>query len=278
MPFSPLERAEAHLRAGELEDALAALSDVVEAFPTDDGVRRMRAAVLARLDGDDNKFAALDDLKAIASPSVVDYLLQSTLHQQLADPDAAVESLLNARRLAPDDEQIIQRQAYLFMSLRRFRDARALIDSMPRTWLWWMMSGDLASEYEGEDRAIQDYSAALDDLERMLRGDETHKAFYSSFAAGILAGRGTMYATLGRFPEAEGDFAAAYAMNRDPSLLFNRGLIAFDLGNIADAVAYCGQALAESSGEMQRQLENILHVNRRYAPLVALLLAGDQDV
>lgn len=278
MPFSPLERAEAHLRAGELEDALAALTEVVEAFPMDDGIRRMRAAILSRMEGDDNKLAALDDLKAIASPTVVDYLLQSTLYQQLSDPDAAVEAMQKARQLAPDDESIAQRHAYLLMSLRRFHDARILIDSMPRTWLWWMMSGDLATDHGDEDLAIRDYTAALDDLNRVMRGDGAHKVFYSSFAAGILANRGALYAGQEFYTQADKDFAAAYAINRDPSLLFNRGLLAFDQGDVTEAVALCGQALAESTSEMQRRLESILHMNLRYSPLISLLLTGDQDI
>lgn len=278
MAYSALERAEAFIQAGELDDALEALNEHLAAAPHEDSALRLRAAVLMRMHGDEPKQAALADLRALQQPTADDFVLESILLQG-SEPDAALAALVRARSLKPDDESLIQRHIYMLMTPARFAEVRALLDSMPKTWLWLRMSGELAAEYEGEERAITDYTAALKALDAMPTSG-ADGAFYNAERAHVLSRRANAYATLNRFEEGDADLVAQQALTPDdPMIPFFRGLIAADRGDLTSALAFCGDAFAMTTSDFLRDsMENMLRSNPRYAALAVLLLAGDADI
>src|SRR5690242_19339862 len=79
MPYSPMELADAFIRAGELADALDALNQQLIDQPADDEARRLRAQVLMRIPGEEHVQAALGDLESIASPTQDDNLRRALL-------------------------------------------------------------------------------------------------------------------------------------------------------------------------------------------------------
>jgi predicted Zn-dependent protease len=277
MAYSAVELANAFIQAGELQDALDALNPHLAANPTDDQALRLRAAVLIRLRSDEHLRAALTDLNALASPTVNDLVQKANVCQMLGDLESAKQAILAARILAPDQENLVQHHVYMLMAFHQYEEGRALIDSMPQTWVWLQMSGDLASEYEGEERAIADYSRALTLLE--VAFDTSAEKFAQGIKANMLANRATMYATLERYTEAAADYDAARALVPDDMMMtFLRGLVAADMGDLTEALSLCGEALTDANDTFRASMENILRSNPRFMALAALLLQGDADV
>jgi tetratricopeptide (TPR) repeat protein len=274
MAYSPLQLAEAFIQAGELADAVEALTQHLEANRGDDAARRMRAQVLARM-GDDHLSAALDDLNRITKPTRDDLFWRSIIYERQGDPENARKILGDLYTANPLDERIAERYFYLLLNNRQYTDARTLLDTMPPTWDWLQKAGDLASEDEGEKQAIEYYTQALAHLETQF--DTTVDAFACSIKSQILAARAQMYATLGQFAEADADYGKAEALAPDDAMLtFWHSLVAADLGDNERSLALCRLALDKASEGWRAQMMRTLKVMRdsgRYQALADAILA-----
>lgn len=276
MSYSPLELAGAYLQAGEPEQALNVLSRRLEQHPADDDARRWRAAVLMHLGGETNHQAALADLDRVASPNADDLWRRSLILQALGQPAEALDVLLAARERWPDDEQLIERHIDLLMQARDDEAARALLETLPRSWRWLSWAGDVAVERGLDDEALDAYSDALADLERRL---DTAEPFAANMKAHLLLRRAQVCASSGAFAQAAADYADAQRIvPGDLMIVFNRGLLASLQGDLIQALSLCGEALSAAGETLQAQMEYILRGDPRYAPLAMLLLQGDADI
>ena len=71
-------------------------------------------------------------------------------------------------------------------------------------------------------------------------------AFAKPIQTNLLMARGQAYATVGKFHEAEADYAAAQAiMPDDPMIPFWRSLVLMDLGQIDAGVALCQERIRQ---------------------------------
>ena len=118
MPYSALQLAEAFIQAGELNEAVSALTQHLEANPGDDAARRLRAQVLARM-GDDQLGAALYDLNHIALPRQDDWFWRSIIHERRGDQEGALRILHELYTAKPSDERVAERYFYLLLNTKQ---------------------------------------------------------------------------------------------------------------------------------------------------------------
>lgn len=274
MPYSRLQLAEAFIQAGELADALDALSQHLEASPDDDAARRLRAQVWARM-GDEHLSAALGDLDCIAQPTLDDLFWRSIILERQGDQDGALRILRELHTQQPFDERMAERYFYLLLSRRQYAEARAILDAMPRTWGWLQKAGDLASESEGEIQAAGYYTQALEHLE--MQFDTSLNAFAQAIKSHILASRAQMYAIAGQFALADADYTAAEALTPDdPTLAFWHSFVALELGDEERAFTLCRTALDKAGEGWRAQMVASLKAMRdseQYRALADAILA-----
>ncbi len=208
---SPRELAEAFLQAGELEDACAALDQLLESQPTDSEARRLRAAVLLRLPG--RQRDALRDLDAIREPTSDDYLLRAQICAVLGDDDGAITALWQAWN---ESRELRTADLLLQHLYQRGEFARGLhlLVQLPKTWRWLAWRGDFTVLLGEDAGAIVDYGAALDDLARA-----EDSALLATQQAYLLLKRAEVNRRLKRWAEADADYQAAGAIiPNDPTI------------------------------------------------------------
>jgi tetratricopeptide (TPR) repeat protein len=273
MGYSPMELADAFIRAGELADALDALNQQLTDNPGDDDARRLRAQVLMRLLGDTQLRQAVDDLEKIMQPTADDELRRALLLEQLGEFEGALKVIGAVHAANPQNEQLAERYFWLLFRLRRYTDARELLQHMPRSWDWRMRAGDLATEDGNAEHAPEYYSEALE-----LLGEQFNlatDAFARPIQTQLLMSRGQAYATLTRFHEAEADYTAAQAlMPDDPMIPFWRSFVLLELGRADEALDLCRLTLTGANANyrdrMQEQIRSLAS-NPTFALLAALL-------
>ncbi len=189
MPYNPLQLAEAFIRTGELSDALEALQNHLDANSADDNARRLRVSVLRRLPDEKHYRAALDDLDQLSSQTADDWVQRSILLQGLADWAGANAAMEQARILSPDDERITERYVLTLEKCGKPVEARALLDTLPRTWRWLQIAADLAQRMGDEDAALKAYTAALAHLEAKL---DTSSAFAANLKEVLILKRDSL--------------------------------------------------------------------------------------
>lgn len=244
MPYTPLQLAEAHLRMGELADALAAL-DAYLAETRDDAALRLRAAVRLRLSGEAALRGALADLDALAAPNAADWLQRSVVWQHLGDWNAAADAALNAAAMQPGDERIAERTLLTLEMSGRPDEAAALLARMPRTWRWLQLGGDWAGRQGDWAAAFDDYSAALDHLHTVL--DAGSNPLAASLRGTLAAARAGAALNLGEYPQAAQDFRlAAETFPRDLGLALMQAVALRLAGEGAEAARLCQAVLKDA--------------------------------
>jgi len=273
MPYTPLELANAFIQTGELQDALDALNQHLDANPIDDNSRRLRIQVRTRLRGQGHWQAALADTEQLSTQTAADRLTKIIILELVGDFETALNVAAELHAENPADEQIAERCFWLLMRQRQYSPAARLLAEMPHTWDWLTKAGDLATEDGHEEQAPAYYSEALKLLaaEFDLAGD----TFARPIQANLLLSRAQAYATLNRFHEADADYAAAAAiMPDDPLIQFWHSFVLIELGQTGKAVELCRSALANASGWIRTNMvENLkaLVDNPTFSPLGVLL-------
>ena len=162
-PDPRLEVADAFLMAGELADALEALDSYLTEHPDDGDIRRLRAAVLLRMPGEDAAWAALDDLAAMRARTAEDEIARVRALRRLGENVAAHEALYDAYERTGDF-----RLAELLLTSLHSRgevdEGHAVLDTLPETAVWLRWRGEFALLGDEPQAAVTAFSAALDRL------------------------------------------------------------------------------------------------------------------
>lgn len=259
---NPLELAEALMLAGEMEDALLALSEQLADAPDDAETRRLRARLLISLRRGGE---ALADLDALSAPTAHDHLLRAQAYALAGDADG----LRNAALAAPENAEAVELVLRDLFGRGESEAGLALLAGRDKTWRWLGWSGDFAALRGEYAAAVEQYGAALDDLKRQARNAirEMQKAY-------LLLKRAEIYRKLRRFDEADADYRAAEAIvPNDPMISFNRGLLAFDAGSLRKALPLCRDALDHAPDALRDAMRQTLLGEPRYEMLAQALLS-----
>jgi tetratricopeptide (TPR) repeat protein len=202
--------AEAFIRFGEFDDALHVLNSHLEAHPSDDEARRLRAGILMRLPPQESQQQALADLDALIAPGADDFVQRSVIGQQQGDWAAANAAMQQAYSLQPQDERIIERYTFTLENIGDEAQIAALLAQAPRTWRWLQLAGDHATRRADYSTAIEHYTAALHDLDTRM---DTHANPISRALRGtLLSKRGNASLLMRQYPEAASDFRETAAI------------------------------------------------------------------
>lgn len=169
-PDPRLARADAFLLAGELADALEALDSYLIENPDDGDIRRLRAAVLLRLPGEDTAWAALDDLAAMRSRTAEDEIARVRALRRLHEDAAAHEALYDAWERTGDLRLADLLLASLY-ARRESATARGVLDALPETVVWLRWRGDFALLDGDAPAALDAFNGALARLEALKPSD-----------------------------------------------------------------------------------------------------------
>jgi len=275
MSYTPLQLAEAFIQAGELNDAVDALTQHLDANPDDDAARRLRAQVLARMPDATHLRLADSDLSKLSNPTTDDAIWRSIVLQRLGDNDGAAALLADLHANDPENERIAERYFDTLLGQGRYAEAQTVRDKMPDSWDWLQRSAILAEFQEQQEQAVHYLTQALADLETQF--DLASDAFAQSIKGSFLNQRAHDYLELQLFREAEADFAAAEVLlPDDPSPTFWHGIIAAERGDIEQGLALCRAAFANASDGWRAQMVASLRVIRddeRYRALADAILA-----
>jgi tetratricopeptide (TPR) repeat protein len=246
MPYTPMQLAEAFIQTGELADALQAIDQQLGARPDDDHARRLRAAVLLRLDALADALHTLDQL---AVPGAADHAQRAIILERGGDLPGALAAMRAAHEADPADSRLTERYIRLLSASGEHELALALARSQPRTWRWLQWEGDLLAQ-SGDDRmATARYGLALAQLE--AQPDEAAAGYLAPLRARLLLARAHAYRRLGEYALAGEHYAAADdIMPNDPAIPFYRGLIHAAQGDSETAEALCRAALQQAAPEV----------------------------
>jgi tetratricopeptide (TPR) repeat protein len=269
VPHSPLDLADAFIRAGELDDALAALSAQLAAQPDDTGARRLRAAVLLRLGDRASLHSALDDLAALPSITPDDLAQQSVISERLGDGDGALAAARQALALRPNDERLAERLAGLLAAQGELTAALDVVRAQPRTWRWLEREGDLLAQANDNVTAAARYGLVLALLETAFPDDNP---FAVGLRAAVLLKRAETFRRLDDTANATNCLDAAAALSPgEPLLPFVRGLLLAQSGDDAGALALCAPAYAAANAPLQAEMRRALASDPRFGLLAARL-------
>ncbi|MFN8530322.1 MAG: hypothetical protein U0670_17110 [Anaerolineae bacterium] len=281
--FSPMERAEAFLRAGELADALDALDEQIEAQPADDTARRMRVGIILRTalrdsEGEALLRSAVADLDTLTTHLFEDVIQRYQLHLKLGSPEAAFQLLRDTYAKADAigrDPRLIDLLLEQLYQRGDTATAINLLFELPKSWRWLEWNGDFHA-LKGDHRVALDYyCSALDTLEESTQ-DAPEKAvgFIGNLRGQLLIRRAGMFEQLGLYAEAEVDLEAAETLiPGDAMIVFRRGLMIFLGGDVQRAAELCAAAIEAAKPDTVRDsLRGQLENDPRYAPLAVVVL------
>lgn len=287
MSYTPIERAEAYIQAGELADALDALNEHLNAHPADDHARRMRIAVLSRsahadsAHADAHLRAALDDLTRLSTFTVEDQIIRYQLHVRLGGDAEGHQMLLDiftAGETSRRDPRLIELLLESLYHRGESVQAIQLLFDLPKTWRWLQWNGDFHA-LQGDHRVALDYyCSALDQLEETTQGTPSSgQPFIANLRAQILLRRAEMYRALALFADAAADLAdASTLIPKDMTIRFKRGVMLYLSGKHQDGLALCHSALDSATPESLRaEMLHTLDTDERYAPIRAALFSDN---
>lgn len=270
MPYSSFDIATACLQAGELPDALAALDTHLAQHPADDAARRMRIGILRHLGDAQQVQAALDDMQHLTDPQPADRIQQSLLLEQAGRIDEARHCLADAHMRWPQDERLTERYLNLLLAHDLAADALVMIRQQPQTWRWLQWEGDALVRLGDDLMATARYGLALAQLDAQITPDNA--LYFGPIQARLLLARAAAYQRLDMLDQATPLYAAAEALiPNDPTISFNRGLLAWRRDEQAEALRLCRAALAASNESLRTRLLADLAADSRFKPLLLAL-------
>ena len=232
MSYSPMELANAFIKAGELDDALDALNDYLTDNPDDDDVRRLRVQVLMRLDAPEHLLGALDDLDALYEPAPIDAYTRSVVLEKQGKLEDALAAAYDAAKDA-DTVRGARATGRVLELLRKNGELEAALNlALDQNWV--QLAADLATELNEPERALPYYNEALaraEDLDSI-----TSPGIAANIKARILLKRAGVHMALAHNDQADDDYVAAAAViPDDPMIPFNRAVLAARRGDEAAA-------------------------------------------
>jgi tetratricopeptide (TPR) repeat protein len=302
MAYTPLQLAEAFIQTGELQDALDALNQHLEANSSDDDARRLRVQVLMRTSDDANLRLALDDLSHLTSPSSDDSVQKSIVYERLGDLSLALEEITNIWSLNIADDRLTERYLRLFVAQGEIGKAIIMSLLLPKTWRWLQWRGDLEVMGGMHEAAIQHYSDAFLHLGEQFNLDIDQ--WGRAIQARLLLARADAYTKLSKYlnrPEptvddlsgesvrykfvraaghtientlanADADYLVAQSIiPTDPMIPFKRGLLAALQGDEAQAKNLCRAAWADANDVLHEEMGLALAEDEHFASLALLL-------
>ncbi len=269
MPYTPMELAQAFIRTGELQDAVAALNEQLVAQPTDDEARRLRASVLLRLPGDEQHEQALNDLNALSHKTADDYVQMSILDERLNRLEGAIQAMLQACQLAPHDERLTERLPGLYMKQNNTAAALALVQQQPPTWRWLQWEADLLLLREDFAAAAVCYGRVLEQID--ARHDMRVNQVMGAIRTRILLARAYAFRRSGQYAAAKTDYENAKRYYPDENAIdFNCGLLLALEGQLSVAAQQCHTAMqATTNPELLAEMQRTLATEPELQPLVA---------
>ncbi len=289
MSYTPLQLAEAFLKAGELSDALDALNQHLAAMPKDDEALRLRAQVYMR--GGRAQFQqAYADLGSLKDKTRDDIFLMSVVLEKMGRLEEALVSAGILKNFFEMDDRLRERYIHLLYRLERFEEARAAAQlaaqQHPDDWRWRQWMGDLAVEAADDKAAADAYTDALAIIRARYEfdfnapaallenagGDAVSLTIVASYAR-LLVARGHVLRRLRYLDEADEDYRAAEKLlPSDVAIPFNRGLVAALLGQPDEAKALCRAALASANPTLRAHLLEALEEETEYDDLLSALV------
>lgn len=251
MSYSPMELAEAYIKAGELDDALEALNDHLAHNADDDDARRLRVQVTLRLGTPDHLLGALDDLDALHEPTPADAYTRSVVLERQGN---VAEALAAARDAATDPDPNRQSRAVgrvvdLLRKLGALEEALKL--ALERNWV--QQAADLAADLNDPARALPYYDQAL--ARAGALGSVTSPEIAANIKARVLLKRAGVHMALHHDTEAEADYrAAAEVIPDDPMIFFNLGVLAARRGEAEAATALLREAHGRANGTLRANM------------------------
>jgi tetratricopeptide (TPR) repeat protein len=275
MPYTPMQLAEAFIQTGELQDAVAALKEHLNAQPLDDSARRLLASVLMRLPGKENTEEAVRHLEVLRTAE--DYVMLGLIKERSGEEyEPVIDEFYYAWRLDGNNERIGEMYIERLIQAgtqRHLGDALStalgVILHMPRTWRWLKWAGDISVQMSAYSWAVMYYNEAIADLERQF--DTQNNAFSANLKANLVLKRANTYLNLKELDAAEADYQLAETIvPGDVTITFQRGLLAFLRGNLDEAIRLCQTGLKAASETLSWHMRATL-IQEQYAPLAALL-------
>lgn len=250
MPYTPLQLAEAFMKTGELDDALAALDDHLAVHPADDAVLRMRAAVLLRLGTPEQLKRALADLDRISMPAADDWVQRSITLERQGDLAQAVEMMHIARQHQPDDERTTERLVQLEIAHGNLEAALQVVRSQARNWRWLQWEADILVMLGNDVLASARYGLVLAQLNEL--GESDHMR---AIGGRVVLARAECYRRIGQTDAARDHYLAAKAIYLDdPTIDFNLGLLLAAEGDTQAAIDQCRSAYQRASAALQDEM------------------------
>lgn len=251
MSYPPMQLAEIFIKTGELDDALQALNEHLQAAPQDADALRLRAALLLRLGGPPYLRQALADLSALPEQGADDAVQRSRLYEELGDTAAAIHTMQQACQQHPQLERLQERLLGLLIGANSLDEALALVRSQPRNWRWLQWEGDLLVLARDDAAAASSYTLALEQIEQR----EILPPALAAMQARILLARGHARRRLLHLQAAEQDYAeAGRILPGEPTIPFYRGLLLAGSGETQAALDLCRSALAAVPPALREEL------------------------
>lgn len=301
MAYTPLQLAEAFIQTGELQDALDALNQQLDANPADDDARRLRAQVLLRLRDEASLRAALTDLDKLDDPFTDDFMQKSIIAERLGNLPLATEYIKDLWSVNPKDDRLTERYLHLLVAQGETEQALIISRVLPKTWRWLQWRGDLEAISMPES-AIWDYSDALNHLGKQF--DLNINQWGRAIQARLLLARADAYVYLSKFlnrsepslddlsgesvrykfrrsqgysventlTNADVDYLAAQSIiPTDPMIPFKRGLLAALSNDMTQAESLCRAAWADANETLRDEMRLALQEDERFSSLAASL-------
>jgi tetratricopeptide (TPR) repeat protein len=247
-----VELATMHLLAGELDDALAALTARLDEKPDDAEARRLRAQIYTAQNTPDSLQAALKDTDALPELNADDYLRLALLFERLGEPARAAGTLASAVRVLPDDVRLRQRWMEAAFAAGDLNAARAAVQGIPDDWRLLEDAADLTARY-AETTATDELFAQADVLYDAALAGLPVGEWSMPFRARILLARAGVNLRLNLPDEVERDARAAYALiPTEPACGFYIGWSLVKRGQREDGLARVARAL-KSASELVRE-------------------------
>lgn len=259
-----MERAEAFLRAGELDEALIALDEHLQSHPDDADALRLRIDVLIRLP--ESIPAALEALNALPDLTIDDYVARYGALLPLCLPGVD-DALIQAYWRFPRQPALAELALDVLRRHGASDQALDLLADLPKTPHWLAWSAEFHALKGDYPIAVEHFCSAVDQL------GESKDPLLQLQRATLLLKRADTYRRLKQFAEAEADYLAAeLIIPDDPTIPFNRGLLIFEQGKLRRALPLCRDALDHAPEALREHMRHALLDEPRYRTLAQALL------